>query len=403
VNRHGDPNLRRPNAGWRLVEEASDLRGWTLLSAVLADGLAPEQSTAVTAALSDPDVIGEIIRVADRERVLPALHPAMTGRFEDAARFWRAIVAKAYRENRERNACLRSALLEVGEAAAAAGLRLAVLKGAAWILEDEADNAAWRWMIDFDVLVEVEAFDRMPALLSRLGYEPASDSKRYRNNFHLAPYLRPNLATTVEVHRHLGWRHQLLAPEIVFGGARSAAPGLLLPAPWCRAFHAIVHWMVQDLGLSRSMVRLKDLVEIARFLARDDVDWEEVAAHACAVGSRETCEAAVALAAELLGAPVPNALTPGRLARRHVAYALAVRASPPRTWLATELWRAGTLWRCEKIAYRLALRGARPASVRLAVWMARVVRLPILAVRLVGILVRGTRLFGLGGVLSARS
>ncbi len=122
--------------------------------------------------------------------------------------------------------------------------------------------------------------------------------------------------------------------------------------------------------------------------ARGDVDWDRVAAHARAVGSLPACEAAVALAAELLGAPVPNALTPGRTARRHVARALSVRTSPIRTWLATEIWRAGTLWRCEKIAYRLAIRGATKRRIWMTIWTARMARLPILAVRAIGIVAR---------------
>ncbi len=373
---------------WRLAKEASDPGSWTVLTAVLADRLDCEQSAAVAAALSNADAFAAIVTQADHERVLPALHLALTGRFDNAAKFWRAVLAKAHQDNRQRNAKIRSALRELGEAAAVANLRLAALKGAAWILEDETDYAAWRWMIDFDVLVDSEEFDRMPSLLGRLGYGPASESKRYRNNFHHAPYWRPNIPITIEVHRHLGWRHQLLAPEIVFGSARAVAPGLLSPAPWCRAFHAIIHWQIQDLGLSRSTVRLKDVVEIARFLARGDVDWDRVAAHARAVGSFAACEAAVALAAELLGAPVPNALTPGRTARRHVARALSVRTSPIRTWLATEIWRAGTLWRCEKIAYRLAIRGATKRRIWMTIWTARMARLPILAVRAIGIVAR---------------
>jgi hypothetical protein len=387
----------------RRLAEACDLRSWTLLRAVLAVSIDSEQSATVAGALSDPDAFAAIVAAADRERVLPALHPAIAGRFDNSGKFWRAVLDKGYRENRQRNAEIRSALLELGAVAADTGLRLAALKGAAWILEDETDHAAWRWMIDFDVLVDAEKFERMPALLGRLGYEPASESKRYRNNFHHAPYRRPNIPATIEVHRHLGWRHRLLAPEIVFGSARPVARGLLLPAPWCRAFHAVIHWQIQDLGLSRSTVRLRDVVEIARFLARVDVDWDRVVAHARAVGSVEACEAAVALAAELLGAPVPNALTPGRTARQHVARALSVRASPLRTWLATEMWRAGTLWRCEKTAYRLSIRGARPARIGVAMWTARVIRLPILAVRVVGIMLRGVRLFVLGEILGARS
>jgi hypothetical protein len=65
------------------------------------------------------------------------------------------------------------------------------------------------------------------------------------------------------------------------------------------------------------------------------------------------------------------------------------KASPWRTWLAREKWRAGTLWRCEKVAYRWALKGAPPAAIHAAVWAGRLVRLPHLFVRAVGITWRG--------------
>lgn len=395
--------LAEPIAAWRFADASFELRSWQLLGAILANNLDHDQTAGIATALSDPDTFAAIIAVAECEGVLPALHRAMTDRFDNAARLWRVILAKTYRENERRNAQIHGALLELGKTAAAADLRLAALKGAAWVIENETDHAAWRWMIDFDVLVDAEHFDRMPLLLGRLGYEPASISERYRNNFHLPPFWRPNTGLSVEVHRHLGWRHRLLAPEIVFASARPIAPGLLLPAPWCRAFHAMIHWQIQDFGLSRRTVRLKDVVETARFLARDDVEWGRLVAHAHRVDSVEACEAAVALAAELLGAPVPRELTPRKMARRHVARALARRASPVRTWLATEVWRAGTLWRCEKIAYRLAICGTPAGEIRFAVWAARVFRFPILAVRAVGILARGVRLFVRGEVRGARS
>jgi hypothetical protein len=90
----------------------------------------------------------------------------------------------------------------------------------------------------------------------------------------------------------------------------------------------------------------------------------------------------------------PEALTPGEIAERHIYRALVRRASPFRTWLATEMWRAGTLWRCEKVAYRLAVRGSPTPLTRIAVWGARVVRLPILAVSALVILARGAWLLG---------
>jgi hypothetical protein len=89
-----------------------------------------------------------------------------------------------------------------------------------------------------------------------------------------------------------------------------------------------------------------------------------------------------------LGAPLPDELPVSAFGRRHVALALARKMSPLRTWLAREKWRAGTLWRCEKIAYRSAIRGAGPAATTAAVWTGRVVRIPILFSRAIAIFAR---------------
>jgi hypothetical protein len=91
---------------------------------------------------------------------------------------------------------------------------------------------------------------------------------------------------------------------------------------------------------------------------------------------------------------VPRELPSGATAQRWLKRALACRASPLRTFVATEIWRAGTLWRCEKVAYRCALRGMRPSLIPMAVWGARVVRLPLLAVRAVRIATQAFARYG---------
>jgi hypothetical protein len=189
----------------------------------------------------------------------------------------------------------------------------------------------------------------------------------------------------LEVHRHLGWRHLLLPPEILLADARAVAPGLLLPAPWARAFHAIMHWQIQDHGGSRRTLPLKEVLEIARFLARTDVDWAALSVRAELLRVGDECTQAIASAALLLNASVPGEIALQPASERWVARSIARRASPLGTWLATQIWRAGTLWRCEKVAYRCALRGMKPAAIHRAVWGARAVRLPLLAVRAIGI------------------
>jgi hypothetical protein len=345
-----------------------------------------ERQRQVAAAVSHMDGIAALVSVAEQERMLPALHEVVALEYASLVpKAYRALLATRHEGNRRRNAAIRQALLELGEAGTSACIRFVALKGAAWVIEDEAGCAPWRQMLDVDVLVDPRQFDAVPPLLEHLGYTVASRSQRFEYNFHHPPYRHPGIPMTLEVHRHTGWRHRLLSPETLFAGARSVAPGLLLPSPWVRAFHAIIHWQIQDHGASRSTLPLKELIEVARFLARSDVDWTRLFAHARQVGVTEACEKAIVGAATLLSAPVPREIVPGAVGRRWIARSVDRHSSPASTWLATQVWRAGSLWRCEKVGYRFALRGARPFVIVLAVWGARIVRLPVLAVRAAGI------------------
>jgi hypothetical protein len=310
---------------------------------------------------------------------------------------WRAMLAIRQEANRRRNAALRQVLLELGAAGMSTGIRFAALKGAAWILEDKSDCASWRQMIDLDVLVHPGQFAAVPRLLEQMGYRPASRAKRFKHNFHHAPYRHPRIPITLEVHRHIGWQHGLLPSEIVLAGSRPVAFGLLMPDPWLRAFHAIIHWQIQDHGGSRCTLPLKEILEVARFLRRADVDWSTLHAHAARVGAENASRRAIASAAILLNAPVPGNFHLKPAARAWVDRALARRVSPLSTWLATQMWRAGTLWRCEKIGYRYAVRGFHPAMVVIAVWSARLIRLPLLAVRATAIAAGALTRVGLSG------
>jgi hypothetical protein len=332
--------------------------------------------------LRNPAAMAALIKLAQDERVGPALHEVVAAHPDwEIAASARAMLAQRWQQNVQRNVLMRGMLLELAEAGAAAGLEFLALKGAAWFTEDAIGAAGWRSILDIDVLVDQRHFEAVPALLQRLGYQRASESRRFHVNFHHAPYGRPGTDVTIEVHRHLGWRHHLLSPEIVFASAKYAAPGLLLPAPWCRALHAIIHWQIQDCGLSRCTTPVKEILEVARFLARPDVDWTSVLAHAGVAGASKACTAAIVLASELLAAPLPQRFALGSDASKHIRRSLARRSSPISTWLATEMWRAGTLWRCEKIAYRRFLCGAKPPTIAAAVWLGRAARLPYLTAR----------------------
>jgi hypothetical protein len=373
-----------------------DYSAFVLLCQILGGSYNEQRKNTIFAT---PDTIKTILTTAESERVLPALHEAVVlNHAADLPKSYRAILAVQYEANRRRNLMMHRALIALGEAAASVRLEFAVLKGAAWVMED-ISGAPWRWLLDIDLLVDPRQYGRTPQLLEALGCQRAFESRRFDVNFHHAPYRYPDGDFTIEVHRHLGWKHALLPPDGVLACARRVAPGLLLPAPWHRAFHAIIHWQVQDCGRSRATTPLKDILEVARFLARPDVDWAALAAHARKVRATDACESAVALASALLGAPVPREIATAEKGERHVVRALVRRASPLRTWFATQLWRAATLWRCEKVAYRTAISGGKPAIVAMVVWSRRIAQLPILAVRLIGIIARALFLWARGRVV----
>jgi hypothetical protein len=334
-----------------------------------------------------------MMALAEAEKVRPALDDALAVRHgAKVAKAIRTVCAVRQETNRQRNLVIRQAVLKLGEAAAAEGFKFAVLKGAAWVLEDGQRAAAWRWMIDIDLLVDQQRFETMPDFLRRLGYAQISDDPRYEINFHLAPFAEPDGVVSLEIHRHLGWRHDLLPPQVVFHSAQAVAAGIVIPVPWCRAYHAFIHWQAHDLGMTRATVPLKEMAEVDRFLRRADVDWATLAAHARANGTIRACETAIALTAALLGAPAPADIPLSEFGRRHVARALACKKSRWRTFVAREKWRAGTLWRCEKIAYRSAIRGASPATITAAVWSGRLLRLPVFLARTAAIYARVLRM-----------
>lgn len=342
------------------------------------------------AGLRGPEGIERLIQLAERQLVTPVLHEAIAQHDPgDVPKHCRVILATQHEANRRRNQMLRDLTCELGIAAQQRGVDLVALKGCNWILEDRDGSAAWRWMLDIDLLVAPEHFELMPSLLAELGYSAIPidrkffGRRRFRGHFHLPPHTRTGIPTFVEVHRHIGWRPCLLPTELIFAHRRSVAPGLSLAVPWCSAFHAIVHWQIQDDGLRRLTSPLRKIFEVARYLQRADVDLDRLAHHAKSVGAIRELDVAVAFATELFDVRVPALLLPSETARRHVARCLAVRDSPSRMWLAWERGRVIALWQCDRAMYSVFLRGAGPAATKAALWAHRLVRLPALAGRAV--------------------
>jgi Uncharacterised nucleotidyltransferase len=339
----------------------------------------------VRAALHDPATLEAVMRVAMQEHLLPALNQAVARNFPaDIPKAQRAILAIGYAANGRRNRLIRDLLIELGSAAHRRGIELVALKGSHWLLEDTEALAGWRWMLDIDVLVEPANYDRMPAVLADLGWAATADRDRFfgrrraDSHYHLPPYTRGSLPVFIEVHRHIGWRPNLLATELIFAQRRAVAPGLAVAEPWHAAFHSLMHWQIQHGGLRRLQAPLRNVFELVRYLERDDVDLDRLAAHAERVELRRELDAALAFAVELFGVRLPAALAPNAAARRHVARCLAIRGSPALAWIAAERGRILAMWDCKRAMYRSFLQGAGPARTAAALWVRRLIRLPLM-------------------------
>jgi len=325
------------------------------------------------------------MRLAAQEHLSPALDQAVAKHFPaDIPKAQRAVLAIDYAANERRNRMIRDLLIELGSAADWRRIELVALKGCQWLLEDTETLAAWRWMLDIDVLVEPANYHIMPAVLMELGWAAPGDRgrlfvrRRADSHYHLPPYTRGSLPVFIEVHRHIGWRPNMLPTELIFAQRRSVAPGLAVAEPWHAAFHSLMHWQVQHGGLRRLQAPLRNVFELVRYLERDDLDFDRLTAQAECVGLQRERDTALALAVELFGIRLPASLAPSAAARRHVAQCLAIRGSPARAWIAGERGRILAMWDCKRATYRSFLQGAGPAHMAVALWARRLIRLPLM-------------------------
>jgi hypothetical protein len=338
--------------------------------------------------LSDATLLEALFNFAVEQGVMPALHLTI-GRnpASPLTRSARAVLLLRYEANKRRNRLLRETMGEIATAAARRGLTLMALKGAAWVLEDPSEFAAWRAMIDLDLLAPEAQFSQVPALLGELGFRPVQrrrrffGTRRFAGHFHHIPYRRAGDPFTVEVHRHVGWDPRILPTATMFEHSRSVAPGLSIPAPWSAALHAIAHWQVQHdafrRGEPQTIGGVKCALDVARFLKRTDVDWFALAAYAQSVGLTRPFEAGVGLAAELFAINPPAGVVPDEVGARRASFLEEIYSSPAYRWRIARRARISAVWDCARPMYRLHLHTRNRAARFIALWSLRFLRLPL--------------------------
>jgi hypothetical protein len=230
---------------------------------------------------------------------------------------WMERAQRRYYATMLRNTTLADELLRVLVTLRQAGVAALPVKGLV-LAETLYGSLALRPLGDLDILVRPADLPRARAALGELGFVQA-DEPGYENAFHPyhdPPYYRRALGGSICLELHWGlWASHFfqLESDMLW---RRAVPAQIhgatvsILSPEDTLLHLAIH-------RSRSALRLRFVCDVAELLRRyrSTLDWEYLMAQTQAAGARTTMFYTLALAADLLEAPVPD----GLLARLHVS------------------------------------------------------------------------------------
>jgi len=250
----------------------------------------------------------DLTRIASEQLVLTAMADALSRLNElpadadDAIAFLRQMEES----NRQRNRWLLQLLDEAGAALADADVPAMVMKGGAFLLEDRAAAAGWRFFGDLDFLVPEDRLDASVAALKALGY--ADNGSAYHPKFHRHyPFLaHPDGETGIDLHTRPAGLHQtaLLDAGRFFTDAQTIALAqgeILIPSTTNRLAHLIVNAQILDYRYQRRLFRLRDVHDFSRLAARDDAEMDEIRDRFASYGSVKPLLAYLAMMGEVLG------------------------------------------------------------------------------------------------------
>lgn len=230
---------------------------------------------------------------------------------------WLERAQRRYYATMLRNTTLADELLRALAAFRQAGVAALPVKGLV-LAETLYGSLALRPLGDLDILVQPADLPRARAALGELGFAQA-DEPGYENAhhpYHDPPYYRKAVggAICLELHWRLWASHffQLETDALWRRAVPTQLHGATLSilSPEDTLLHLAIH-------RSRSALRLRFVCDVAELLRRyhATLDWEYLLAQTQAAGARTTMFYTLALAADLLEAPVPD----GLLARLHVS------------------------------------------------------------------------------------
>jgi GR25 family glycosyltransferase involved in LPS biosynthesis len=305
----------------------------------------------------------EVVSWANKHLVAPALwtklsQPAFCELLpQDVCNY----LAFLHARNAARNERIRLQCLEIGSNLARAGLRVALLKGVAWLFDGNWLAASDRMMRDIDLAVTPDEFEPAVRALEGSGYREMSGIYIEVGHFHHAPMVCEGGEASVEIHRDLANRIELLSSAEVIASAREVAPGLLLPESRHRIVHNVIHAQILNGNFIGGIVDLRDGLDLARLItdSGSDFDWTGLARDATDRGYFRYLSGAIHAAHRILCSPLPPPFSDDLWGRLH-----AWRCIQQRRWpqISKVLETIGLLARAlawERDAYALGLKTRR--------------------------------------------
>lgn len=267
----------------------------------------------------------------------------------------RDYLAFIHAKNLERNARLRTQLLEAARILNDAGIEPVLLKGAIHLFDAAPPELGRRMISDLDLAMAPAEIEPARAALGAIGYLPTQRSNELG---------RLQDAGTIELHAQANRRSlPYLSGDVRTVSKRTVGEGasVHVPGPTARALHLIVHDMIKDGDYWRHTLDLRHLRDLARMAPQ--VDWDKLGSVLHDWPGRPALELQSIALCDLFQVAVPPALCTARARRRH---ALRLRLAEDALG-ATLIRSAGKLsWGFHRFATRR--RKGRSGSIAAAIW-----------------------------------
>ena len=236
-------------------------------------------------ALAWQDLSSEnLIRIAERERLLPALHARLQdlGILSDLPVEMAGLLSAVEELNLERNQAILGELATVAALLNEVGVEPVLLKGAAYCVSGVYVNPVARYLWDVDLLIPEPQLSTAVKALGRNGFEADQFDRLCRFRHHY-PALRRPASVPFELHHSLGMGicNSLLPAADVFAqsvpqdfrGAR-----IRLPSPEHLISHLIMHSQIQDPYRDRIWPLLRPMYDLTLLRRRFDaeLDWSAI-------------------------------------------------------------------------------------------------------------------------------